>query len=149
MIIKQYLDVIQGNKSQTRRMKDRYQVGRVYSVVPKMYQPTVKYACVGMDQYAIWHPTDPLLSVDDWIPLQIRITAKRQEPLQALTEENAWAEGIYQNPDNSRYLCHLLTTDYETAVECYAALWDFINKKPGTRWCDNPIITAYWFEVVQ
>lgn len=156
MIIKQYRDVIQGNKTQTRRMKDRYQVERVYSVVPKMYQPSVWY--MWEDSYFfVWaddgtpDQTKIPAPEDGFTQLKIRITNKRTEPLQDITEADAIAEGIQQHLIDKHYYCnihgHYIAAN--TARGCYAGLWDAINTKKGLRWDDNPTVVVYCFEVVK
>lgn len=158
MIIKQYLDVIAGRKTQTRRLKDRYQVGKVYAVVPKMYQYTIHYRCLSDGKVQIWNdhnqgaPT--FLSMDDeWMtykPLKVRITEKRQEPLQCLTVDDAIAEGVYWSPQTNLYkaVAHGRTFLDFNPIDCYASLWDSINTKKGLRWQDNPLVWVYTFEVV-
>lgn len=174
MIIKQYLDVIEGRKTQTRRMKGTYKVGSVQSVVPKMYKPTVWYRWydgeLNVNLEAIEHKAtfnayhsetdyDNTIRVDHrealsergFIPLQIRIVAKRQEPLQCLTVDDAIAEGVYWNPAMSLYtaVAHGHTFADFSPIDCYAQLWDSINTKKGLRWEDNPTVVVYCFEVVK
>lgn len=159
MIVKQYLEVISGAKTQTRRMKDRYQVGRVYSVVPKMYQYTIHYRCLPDGKIQIWNDHNPgpptFLSMDDqwktYAPLKIRITDKRCEPVQNISEADARAEGIYWSGQSLLWEANahgLIITGYSPRA-CYAQLWDAINTKKGLRWQDNPQIVAYTFEVVR
>lgn len=175
MIIKQYLDVISGAKTQTRRLKDRYQVGKVYSVVPKMYKPSVWWRFYdgkfdvaldviehrptsnGYHSETDYHSTTRIdhresYSERGFIPLQIRITAKRTECLHDISEADAIAEGItFEKQMIEGYACRYLNPHklFPTAKECYFDLWATINKKPGTRVEDNPLIVAYTFELVR
>lgn len=155
MIVKQYNEVIGGTKTQTRRMKDRYQVGRVYSVVPKMYQPSVYYWWED-SYFFVWHEgtnnetRKPMPSDGDfWQQLKVRITGKRQERLQEISEEDAIAEGIKADYLGG-YFCdipgHHITAN--SARGCYIGLWDAINTKPDKRWEANPMVWVYTFEVV-
>ena len=70
MIIKQYRDVIAGDKTETRRIADRYTVGKVYAVVPKMYKPTIWYlpSADGILPPAIWHEQHP----NEAIPVELK-----------------------------------------------------------------------------
>lgn len=157
MIVKQYLDVILGDKTQTRRIAARYTVGKVYAVVPKMYKHTIYYRWEGSIP-RIWHeenadgaPIPPLSSLAHvWKPLRIKIIAKRQEPLQNISEQDAIAEGIIWSAASEAFYCrHMPKRYFETAVEGYRALWESINTKQGTRWEDNPLVHAFTFEVVE
>ncbi len=151
MIVKQYHEVIAGDKIQTRRMKDRYQVGRVYSVVPKMYQKTVMYGYDGVGDVFIWDATKQQ-PVQEWYKLKVRITDKRMEPLQNLTNDDALAEGInvIHGFGDSFYFSHKLTEKcFDSPVEAYQDLWNAINDKKGLRWEDNPQVVVYTFEVVK
>ena len=174
MIIKQYRDVIGGTKTQTRRMKDRYQVGRVYSVVPKMYHPSVwwrfydgKYeTALNVIEYRpTFNPYDSEISYDNltrvdlraqysergFQPLRIKVTDKRTEPLQNLTEDDARAEGIYWSGQSLLWEANAhgkIITGY-SPIACYWQLWDSINTKKGLRWEDNPTVVVYTFEVVK
>jgi hypothetical protein len=174
MIVKQYLDVITGAKTQTRRLKDNYQVGKVYSVVPKMYKPSVWWRFydgkfdVALDVIEYrptfdahhsemdYHNTTridhrELYSERGYIPLKIRITDKRHECLQDITDADATAEGIKPAFSFVGYYCeisgHYITAKTPSGV--YIGLWDAINTKKGTRWEDNPMVYVYTFEVVK
>lgn len=169
MIFKQWQEVLDGRKVQTRRIADRYKVGSVQSVTPKMYKPAIwwKDGSQPVDE-AISTLLDadgkktgswdhrPALASQGYQPLKILILDKRREPVQALTEAGAIAEGIEFMPDgwtdtSGFYLCRAVPSigTHETAVGCYAALWDSINTKKGLRWQDNPMVTVYTFEVVR
>lgn len=70
----------------------------------------------------------------------IEITAVRCERLQDISEEDAEAEGVdflRHHPDSDETL---------SARKLYEILWDHINKKPGTRWSDNPFVFCYAFK---
>lgn len=156
MIVKQYHDVILGDKTQTRRIGDRYNVGKVYSVVPKMYKHTIYYRQIA-NHFETWHETysasTPIpLECDRhlWTPLRIKVVAKRVEPLQSITEQDAIAEGIIWSDASDAYYCrHLPRRYFDTAVEGYRVLWESINTKAGTRWEDNPTVNVFTFEVVK
>lgn len=142
MIFKQWQDILAKRKTQTRRVGDRYKVGSVQSVTPKMYKHAIWWKSATqyvLDPVIVYYDDDgtrldeydrrPDLASDGYQPLKVRITAKRREPLQDITEADAIAEGV-------------------ASVAEYAALWDSINKKKGTRFADNPMVTVYTFELV-
>ena len=64
----------------------------------------------------------------------LEIVSVRSERLQTITEDDAIAEGI-----------HAGASWITSPIEQYAALWDSINTKPGTRWADNPFVFRYEF----
>lgn len=129
----------------------KWQVGRTYAVVPKRGLPTVwwrekdgrvellhehsEYSALRefmapMSQRTRRMAFDDIRNVG-WQPLRIRITAIRREPLQSITEDDAWAEGVFN-------------------VEEYKFLWHSINgKTKGARWQDNPNVWVLTFEVVK
>ena len=127
----------------------KWAVGKTYAVVPKRGLPGVWWKRVGtvalthngMHEYH--YPSNPdaaaialpvtraELEKRGFQPLRIRITAIRQERLQAITEADAKAEGV-------------------GSVEEYRALWQAINgKTPGARWDANPMVWVLTFEVAQ
>lgn len=76
-------------------------------------------------------------------PLRIYITDIRRQWLQDISEDDVIAEGhalirwAGEGPEGW------------PATAGYAEVWDRINRKPGTRWADNPPVWALTFEVVQ
>jgi hypothetical protein len=95
-----------------------------------------------------WSLPDEYITKDDaWRPLRIRITEIRREPLQAITEADAIAEGCkgrtvytgYTNED---------TVDYDmTPRDEYRDLWNSINGPKS--WDLNPDVWVLTFEVVR
>jgi hypothetical protein len=66
-----------------------------------------------------------------------RIVQVRQEKLQAITEEDAQAEGVEP--------CNVIVNGITAASYRFGFLlkWDAINStRPGLRWADNPTITV-------
>lgn len=81
-----------------------------------------------------------------WKPLRIRITDIRQERLQDISKDDAWAEGCPWSCLMGRYNpCYEILDPREW----YAEVWDAINTRPGDRWRDNPLVWALTFEVVK
>jgi hypothetical protein len=75
---------------------------------------------------------------DAFVRDRVRVTAIRQEPLQALTEADARAEGVG---------CACLARCTCSARAAFAALWDRLHGKvPGERWADDPPVTVVSFD---
>ncbi len=66
-----------------------------------------------------------------------KITEVRIERLQDISEDDAKREG------SSRPPCYALNAPFRVYFE---ALWNSINKKPGTCWEDNPWVVVYGWE---
>ena len=74
---------------------------------------------------------------------RIRITSIRQERLRDISEDDVVAEG--------HNLVRWASEGPEgwPATAEYAATWDRINTRKGTRWADNPLVWVLDFEVVR
>jgi hypothetical protein len=85
--------------------------------------------------------------------IDLRVGRVWSEPLQAISEADARAEGVYPAAVYGGAVESWLPTPdmrdrfYPTAVEAYAALWDAING-PGV-WAKNPTVWAVKFERVK
>ena len=79
--------------------------------------------------------------------IQLRVTDIHEEPLQAITEEQAEAEGA----DNYREGAPTgAWGEYRISFrQAFAELWNQINNEPGRRWEDNPTNFAISFEIVR
>lgn len=164
--------LIAGTKAQTRRLAssplakcvpgDRLWVREAHAHVGTcdpgflIYRATYDDCCArhGFDQ-----PYPPESTVR-WTPsllmrrtasrLTLLVTDVRRQPLQAISDADAIAEGIERAPPemggwrdyDGRYGCAL------TARESYASLWASLHPKPGERWQDNPDLVALSFIVV-
>ncbi len=80
---------------------------------------------------------------------RIEVVGFRRERLHEITVDGAIREG---------YECsNIKTIDYflayydinPRALNWFIELWNFINKKPGTRWEDDPIVSVIEFRVVE
>lgn len=79
---------------------------------------------------------------DAFVRDRIRVTAIRREPLQALTEADAFAEGMRCSCGHHDALC-----GSSGLIAQFAALWDSLHGKvPGERWIDNPPVTVVSFD---
>lgn len=164
MIIRQYEAVIRGTKTETRRTseKDTYKVGHVYSVVPKRAKTTVWYRWT-WKELQIYHetmyfhiPGDQGIDrpENNWKPLRICILSKHWEPLHAITEESAIAEGItgsiISGEDEALWFSYDGCNDlFPSAVDAYHHLWDSINgESKEFCWDANPQVCVHNFELV-
>lgn len=78
-----------------------------------------------------WYVPESVEDVrEGYVPLRVRVTGIRREPLQAITEADARAEGVESCGD-------------------YLRLWQSINDRAGVRWHDNPDVWVITFEVVR
>jgi hypothetical protein len=139
MIFKQHELVLDGTKTQTRRVvKDsefeQYFHSGMFGVpkynddwIVRVKNPRLKWE-VGKYYAVVPKRGKPGIG-------RIRLTEIRRERLQDITEEDAKAEGC--------------EWDYFTAREDYRLLWESINKRKGTRWEDNPEVWVLTFEVVE
>ena len=78
--------------------------------------------------------------------LTLIVTDVRVERLQAITDEDARAEGcsgcLGPNPD--------FPDEWDpTPRKEFDQLWNTLHDKPGTTWADNPWIYAVTFQVVR
>lgn len=167
-IFKQWRDVLNGTKTQTRRANFIYKAGSTQAIVPQYLAPSVW-----------WHPQtgqqveNPRFylfnnigyEVEGWAIKQVNacmldkgykqgkvlIVAKRSEPVQDITEADAIAEGVTRDPASNGWIVGHDTRLFvrETAVEAYAALWDSINTAKKWRWESNPVIVVVTFELVR
>lgn len=129
-------------------LRVKWHVGREYAVVYKRGLPTVhvRQLITGDYEWTNGHP-DPAGGARGWFPLRIVVTALRQEPLQAITENDAVAEGIHNINGVYKYATPDLSDGYPSAREAYAGLWNSINKQPGQRWQDNPQVWVITFDL--
>ena len=159
MIFRQWRAILEVKKTQTRRMAafvdgdmwrgtvpSQYKVGKDYAVVPKRGQRDIWWACTPV----MWRAytgvcyearfsknviaggvSQQYLEQQGYRQLRIRICHIRHERLQAITEQDARAEGV-------------------ESVNAYRDLWQSINGKTKfARWEDNPLVWVISFEVVK
>lgn len=176
MIFKQVREIIDGQKTQTRRVvkpgerwimdanyqggpvtvlipggKIKWQVGRDYAVVAKRGTRGVAYK-PDTGEWKVF-PNGEYIP-HEWCPLRIEITKIRREPLQNITHDDALREGILQTGYDKYMDCYCYTHHatqgvWADPVEAYCHLWDSINNRAGVRWDDNPPVWVLTFEVVR
>lgn len=165
MIIRQWMQILDETKQETRRLHDTYKVGSMQAVVPKYLKPSVWWRSSVNGVLMVENPRDflddeldldvPIKVVNEkmiwkgWNPGKVLIESKSYEPLQRITEAGAIAEGVIA--DNGGFYVPLLGRNelYATAVDAYHALWMSINTKKGTRWEDNPSVWVYGLALVK
>jgi hypothetical protein len=79
--------------------------------------------------------------------LILTVGGVRIERLQALSEDEAIAEGI-KRLDDGRYMADDADSDsYPSAALGYAYRWSTFHSRPGTRWEDDPEVVVVDFQV--
>lgn len=157
MLFRQIVEIVAGLKTETRRCEKpnerifdgngirgvysqnmrnakyrrKWMVGSDYAVVPKRGYHGVYYDIENGWIYG--HGYNPLGEANKpaniIIPLRIKILDIGESPLHDMMDTDAHAEGVKDLAE-------------------YKRLWESINKKPGTRWCDNPSVYIIRFEVL-
>lgn len=99
----------------------KYRVGNNYAIVPKRGMASVgRYELLGI----------------------------RRQPLQAISEADARAEGLWCN-DAGLYTTSVLRGQaFPTAQAAYQVLWSMINTRAPYRWQDNPDVWVYTIKVL-
>jgi hypothetical protein len=166
MIFKQVNEIINGTKTQTRRVVKpgetfsdlrtfynapdarpatvytpggiiKWQVGRIYAVQPGRGKPGAWWAPASGEWSA---PEHYIVNDPCWQPLRIRITAIRREPLQWISEADAVAEGYPRTEPRPG-------TTILPPISWYRELWAAINGRGS--WGKNPPVWVIEFEVVR
>ena len=138
MIFRQWRQVLDGTKTQTRRL---WREGDYTWITPELgavEPPFVRILEVSRHDSQDHHRLRWAVGRDYAVQPgrtekslgRIKILEIRREHLQEISEQDAIAEGV-------------------DSVASYAALWDSINTKKGTRWADNPDVWVLTFELVE
>lgn len=91
----------------------------------------------------------PSIHMPRWASrLTLTVEAVRVEPLQAISEADAIAEGI-EWPIKTWSLGGINYPSWLRPSEIYQRLWDSLHTAPGERWDDNPDVGALTFRVEQ
>lgn len=145
MIFKQWQQVLDGTRTQTRRIENEddygWTTGNMHKINPRTGTEYLAYSTVHSANHRVRFGVGRLLPVipkrgqkairDDAGNIRrVCITAIHRERLHDITEADAKAEGV-------------------NSVEEYRALWNSINTKKGIRWEDNPSVWVIQFEVVK
>lgn len=117
--------------------------GREYEY--QQHQPSIVYRA-GVDAVEdVSEEWRPSIFMPRWAArIWLEVIEVRCERLQNISEADADAEGV------TPIKRHLGMGFYNhSSIDAYACLWNTINKKPGTRWEDNPWVFAYTFKQVE
>lgn len=152
--------VLTGRKTMTRRSTRMYEIGDVVAIQQSYKEIASKRdeALIALDLYKIGNS---LLTMDemgagwnnkmfvcaDLMPHHIRITALRQEQLQAISDDDCLREGItWAIPSDKIYQYPDSIVSFKTPREAFASLIDKVSGR-GT-WERNPIVWVYEFELM-
>lgn len=83
--------------------------------------------------------------------LTLIVEGMKVEPLQAIREADAIAEGLIYRPHLEAWAA-VNDPSWPTFTDprrSYRGLWDHLHTKPGERWNDNPEVVALTFRVVR
>jgi hypothetical protein len=135
--------ILAGTKTQTRRLKGKYEVGQ-HLWVRETYYPlnetTFSYAATYTERMLEnWKP--PLYMPRHASRITLEVTSVRVERLQDISEADAMAEGICEPSFNDK---EQEVFPYKAA---YAALWEKINSKGS--WCSNPNVFVITFKRIK
>lgn len=161
MFNKRYMleaSVIDGDKNQTRRIESgfRYGIGEVIAIA-QPYQELL--CCTKSDRNraklysfmgtAGWN--NKMFVKPELMNHFIKITARRKEMLQDISDSDCLAEGIEYDDYTKKYCFFDLERskwhEYDTPREAFANLIDRVSGK-GT-WESNPEVAAYEFELLK
>jgi len=100
----------------------------------------IRFKADGDKPWGNWRPSIFMLREDSRIIL--KITDVRIERVQAITDEDAMAEGC--NPE-----LPIITRHFVHPRDNYAQIWDDINAKNGNSWKKNPWVIALDFRILK
>lgn len=156
--------ILDGFKTETRRLDDRYNMhpGDVFRIKETFLtnqqrgKLVVEYQADHLDDLNYlksmkWK--SPLFMRQDQSRLYLEVLEKRNERLQDITEAGARAEGIREIeisgfPGFPRFVNDRLKIQNLciTEIESFKTMWDCIAK-PGKKWGDNPKVFVFRFRI--
>ena len=145
MIFRQIEEILNGTKTQTRRVlfEGEYETEEIDGVIVAIYKRSSSRSCRWQLAYMVGktYSIQPGRGKRAIEGKRIKVVALRVERVQNITEEDAIAEGVKPviRPDGSLLV---------SACVGYKWLWESINKTKGTRWENNPLVAVITFEVV-
>lgn len=104
-------------------------------------------------------PWRPSIHMPRWASrLTLHVEGVKIEPVQSISDEDAWSEGVCQavetggraafgetcSPEMRRMI---VETIYGSGARAFNWLWDSLHTKTGETWSDNPLIIALTFRV--
>jgi hypothetical protein len=104
-------------------------------------------------------PGRPSIHMPRWASrLTLVVEGVRTEPLQAISEDDAWAEGVCQAVEDAGRTAFgescsdemrrmIVTSIIGSGATAYRWLWESLHDKEGQRWEDNPEVLVLTFSV--
>lgn len=78
------------------------------------------------------------------------ITARRDEPLHAITGRDAAAEGFILPPYDPQYPDGTFGMTEMSMIDNFARLWRKLNdEREGCGWDDNPTVRVFTFKILE
>ncbi|WP_422057368.1 hypothetical protein [Sphingomonas sp.] len=156
--------LLAGRKTQTRRLAtsplarcavgDRLWVKETFAKAPPH---GVRYAAT--DAISDLRRQHPSIHMPRWASrVTLIVEAVRTEPLQAISEDDAWAEGVCQAVEDAGRTAFgescsdemrrmIVTSIIGSGATAYRWLWESLHDKEGQRWEDNPEVLVLTFSV--
>lgn len=156
MIFRQHEQVLNGTKTQTRRLRFPWELAvQLWKYGWSLQRPYAPYAWADwQDKIGDEHVAEAnRILARHYITLPIKPhrtakaigrihpTAIRRERLQEITPQAAKAEGV------DPHVIHGWGPNYIGYVQAFVNLWDDIQK-PGACWRDNPMVYPITFKLV-
>lgn len=167
MIFRQWQQVFEGTKTQTRRLVKTGEQCRDGITVSKHWISQFTFMPPAGADLLCWTFRNPKWQVGRTYTVQpgrgeksvgrILVTEIRRERVQDISREDAFAEGV-GNPDYDDEISGAclggIAGGCGACANCepvwwYSRLWDSIHEKPGTRWADDPEVWVLTFEVAK
>lgn len=96
-----------------------------------------------------WPQDRPSIHMPRWASrLTLIVEGVKVEPLQAISDADARAEGIERDGGDWREYTGRPIHPLDPR-ECFASLWSSLHSTEGERWQDNPDIVALTFRIVR
>lgn len=135
-------DILWVRETWTARMTGGWTIADARS---RMYQEEILYQADGIESIDGWWPS--IHMPREFSRILLRVTSVHVEPLQAITEDGARAEGVEQDTDGWRDYLMPTTQCCASARDSYRTLWNAIN--PLHQWNDDPSVRVIQFERVK
>ena len=158
--------IMEGHKTQTRRLRPLGKVGDVLYVKEtwldngRKSPGNLRYrvdATVEDEQYLIeycnlkWRP--PLLMPEWAARTKLRLTRVWEEWLWDISEKDATAEGAFDCPEEWKEQAERIARSEGKKrvgpIEYFREIWTHVHPRIGATWADNPSIYAHEFEVMK
>lgn len=152
--------ILDGRKTETRRLASNPHAARIQpgDMLWVREAWARAYVTQAMEEWFVYREADNSTDYGGpWKPsihmpraasrILLRVTGVHVEPLQAITEDGARAEGVEQDTDGWRDYQMPTTQCCASAWDSYRTLWNAIN--PKNPWDSNPSVRVIQFERVR